>query len=64
MVALTKEDKMYQARNDARTLVEAENILADTNRRKAASSEAKKMVKDAAAQVKTLSKIANKSKKR
>ena len=62
--SLTKEDKRWRAQNDARTLAEAETILGDKNRRSAAASEAKKMAKEVVKQVKTLNKIAKKSKKR
>lgn len=53
-------DKRWKAQNDARTLAEAESILADKARRKAAATEAKKMAKEVSKQVKVFSKIAKK----
>lgn len=43
MVRMTKEDKMWRAQDDARTLIYAEAIKADKTRVAAAKREAKKM---------------------
>lgn len=60
MPVVSKEDKLWQARSDARTLADAETIMMDTTRVRAAAVEAKKMMEDVSKQVKTLSKVSKK----
>jgi len=46
-IAQSKEDKRYEAESDARTLAEANVILSDDVRLKAAKKAAKSLAKDA-----------------
>lgn len=55
---LTKQDKIWAAESDARTLAEADIIKGDSLRLKAAASRAKIMAKDAADQAKAMQKVA------
>lgn len=61
MPVASKENKLWQARSDARILADAEAIMIDTARVKAAAVEAKKMMDEVSAQVKTLSKVSKKT---
>lgn len=61
MISKTAEDKTWQARSDARTLADAELIMMDRMRVKAAATEAKKMMDEVSKQVKTLSKVSRKT---
>ena len=60
MVKLTADDKKWRAESDARTLMEAEEIVADKTRKVAAIKETKEIIKKAEKTVKTAKKIAGK----
>ncbi len=59
----TAEEKKWQATSDANTLAEANVILSDNKRLKAAQKAAKDLAKDAKARFEGMLKIANKGEK-
>jgi hypothetical protein len=52
-----KTDKEWQAESDARTLVEAEQIMSDRKRKSAAIKQAKKLAKETERAAKVMSKV-------
>lgn len=54
---VTSEEKKWMAEQDARTLVEAEKIMADKKRSAAAKKAAAKLVKEREAEISAMKKI-------
>ena len=59
---MTAQDKKWIAEEDARTLISAEAILADSKRKKIAIGAAKDIAKEAQDRAKAAMKVANKKK--
>ena len=59
---MSAEDRTWRAESDARSLALADKIKGDEDRMKAASDAALKMAADAKADIKSLTKVAKKSK--
>lgn len=57
-MGMNKQEKEWQAQEDARTLARAEEIKNDSSRKKAAIKEARKIVKEKEKEVKAIKKIA------
>jgi hypothetical protein len=56
--SMTAQDKKWQAESDARTLMEADVVLADEKRAEAAKQAAKRLLKEKEVEVEGLKKIA------
>jgi hypothetical protein len=57
---MTKQEEKWQAESDARTLAQAEEIRHDKNRLKAATTAAKRLLKEEVKEVKGLAVVAGK----
>ncbi len=57
---MTKQDRIWQAESDARTLARAEDVKKDRSRLKNAQFQAKRMAKEQAVELRSIQKIAKK----